>query len=73
MYFFWVPVVAIVGGITYAVLTKYFESRVRIAEAAGIAAAVVAEHTEMNRQVLVQLELLDGKLATVERTLTDIH
>ena len=61
------------GGIIYSVLAKYSESRVRIAEAAGIAAAVIAEHTEMNRQILTRLEVLDGKLSAVERTLTDIH
>ncbi|TFC93251.1 hypothetical protein [Cryobacterium sp. TMT3-29-2] len=61
------------GGIIYSVLAKYSESRVRIAEAAGIAAAFIAEHTEMNRQILTRLEVLDGKLSAVERTLTDIH
>jgi len=73
MSFYWIPIVAIVGGIIYSALAKYFDSRVRIAEATGIASAVVAEHTEMNRRILARLEVLDGKLSTVESTLTDIR
>lgn len=68
-----IPVVAIIGGVTFLTLATYWKYRHRTAEAASpeLRKALDA-NTEASRAVLAKLDALDQRLAAVEKTLTDI-
>lgn len=69
-----VAVVVIVGGIIYVILARYFKTKREIAQLNGssVASKILEENTEMNSKVLQKLDALESRLATVEKTLTDI-
>jgi hypothetical protein len=68
-----IPVVAIIGGATFLTLSTYWKYRQRTSEAAGPELRrTLDENTEATRAVLAKLDSLDQRLATVEKTLTDI-
>lgn len=74
---FWlgaVAVVAIVAGVITSAITKGNETRRYVADAQnGGAYKQLAEETaELNRRLLERLDALDGRLASVERTLSEI-
>jgi hypothetical protein len=75
MDFYWlIPVVAIAGGITYAILNSYWKSGARgnaTAADPGLAAAL-AENAAVNKALLEKLGSIDARLGAVEKTLTDI-
>ena len=75
MDFYWlIPVVAIAGGITYAILNSYWKSGSHRGAASadpGLAAALV-ENAAVNKALLEKLNSIDSRLSTVEKTLTDI-
>lgn len=68
-----IPVVAIIGGLTWLTLSAYWKYRQRTSEVASpeLRKALDA-NTEASRAVLAKLDALDQRLATVEKTLTDI-
>ena len=75
MDFYWlIPVVAIAGGITYAILNSYWKSGPRgsaMVADPGLAAAL-AENAAVNKALLEKLNSIDARLGAVEKTLTDI-
>lgn len=75
MDFYWlIPVVAIAGGITYAILKSYWNSAAHGNAAvtdSGLAAAL-AENAAVNKAILEKLGSIDARLGAVEKTLTDI-
>jgi hypothetical protein len=75
MDFYWlIPVVAIGGGITYAILNAYWKSGAfsNAATADPGLAAALAENAAVNKALLEKLDSIDARLGTVEKTLTDI-
>lgn len=68
-----VPVVAVIGGLTWLTLSAYWKYRLRASEGGGpnLRGALDA-NTEATRAVLAKLETLDQRLTAVEKTLTDI-
>jgi hypothetical protein len=69
-----VPVVAVAGGLTYAILASYWKSKERFAKASGtddLRGALDAS-TAASKAVLDRLDAIDARLRTVEKTLTDI-
>jgi hypothetical protein len=74
---FWlgaVAVVAIIGGVITNVVTTSNKTRRYIADAAngGPYKKFAEESADVNRRLLARLDALDGRLASVEKTLTDI-
>jgi hypothetical protein len=75
MDFYWlIPVVAIAGGITYAILNSYWKSGARgnatVADPGLVGA--LAENAAVNKALLEKLGSIDARLGAVEKTLTDI-
>lgn len=74
---FWIGAVAVVaiiaGAVNHAVTTTNKTKRY-VADAAngGPYKQLAEESAAVQRQVLARLDALDGRLATVEKTLTDI-
>ncbi len=68
-----IPTVAIIGGLRGLTLSAYWKYRRRTSEVASpeLRKALDA-NTEASRTVLAKLDALDQRLATVEKTLTDI-
>ena len=69
-----IPVIAIVGGIRYAILKSSLEER-RIAGEArrhAVWPARIAENAAVNKALLEKLDSIDARLGAVEKTLTDI-
>ncbi|HEY0258282.1 MAG TPA: hypothetical protein VGC18_00390 [Lacisediminihabitans sp.] len=66
-----IPVVAIAGGITYAILNSYWKSKRYSGPSAELAGALEAS-TAANRAVAERLENIEARLGVVEKTLTDI-
>jgi len=68
-----IPVVAIVGWVIFLTLATYWKYRHRTSEVASPELRKTLDaNTETNRAVLAKLDALDQRLATVEKTLTDI-
>jgi hypothetical protein len=67
-----IPVVAIAGGITYAIFNAYFKSKSRIAAAAPDLQAALEANTAASNAILERLNSIESRLGTVEKTLTDI-
>jgi len=68
-----IPVVAIIGWVTFLILATYWKYRHRTSEAASPELRRTLDaNTEATRAVLAKLDALDQRLATVEKTLTDI-
>jgi hypothetical protein len=68
-----IPVVAIIGGSTFLTLATYWKYRHRTSEVASPELRRTLDaNTEASRAVLAKLDALDQRLATVEKTLTDI-
>lgn len=69
-----VPVVAIAGGITYSIMKAKYRAQERTAELSGSSdlKSVVEQNTAVNKQLLEKLDSLEGRLASVEKTLNDI-
>ncbi|HEY8911815.1 hypothetical protein [Lacisediminihabitans sp.] len=68
-----IPVVAIIGGSTFLTLATYWKYRQRTSQVASPELRRTLDaNTEASRAVLAKLDALDQRLATVEKTLTDI-
>jgi hypothetical protein len=68
-----IPVVAIIGGATFLTLSTYWKYRHRTSEGVNPELRRTLDaNTEATRAVLAKLDALDQRLATVEKTLTDI-
>jgi len=68
-----IPVAAIIGAATFLTLATYWKYRHRTSEAASPELRRTLDaNTEATRAVLAKLDALDQRLATVEKTLTDI-
>jgi hypothetical protein len=65
-----IPTVAIAGGITYAILSKYWKSRAGAAHPA--VQKTLDENLATNQAVLARLDSIETRLGAVEKTLTDI-
>lgn len=75
MDFYWlIPVVAIAGGITYAILNSYWKSGTRgnVAAADPGLSIALSENAAVNKAILEKLGSIDARLGAVEKTLTDI-
>lgn len=67
------PVVAIIGWVTFLILATYWKYRQRTSEfASPELRRTLDANTEASRAVLAKLDALDQRLASVEKTLTDI-
>ena len=67
------PVVAIIGGATFLILATYWKYQQRTSEhASPELRRTLDANTEASRAVLAKLAVLDQRLATIEKTLTDI-
>ena len=69
-----IPIVAIVGGITYAIFGQYFKSRRHAVSAEGSPALreALAASTASNAALLEKLTALDTRLGAIERTLNEV-
>ena len=69
-----IPIVAIIGGITYAIFNQYFKTRRHVAEAEGSPAlrAALAKSNETNAALLEKLTAVDSRLGAIERTLSEV-
>ena len=71
-----VPLVAIIGGITVALFAMYFKYKKDMAmppASSAVATQVVEDTGQINRQVLARLDLLDERLAALERLLRSLQ
>ncbi|TFD27558.1 hypothetical protein [Cryobacterium cryoconiti] len=73
-WFAWIAIVGIIAGVTSSIVAAVLRSREKQAEFAGAADlhGLVEQGTASNQAVLDRLDLLDIRLAAIERTLTDI-
>ncbi|WP_104139840.1 MULTISPECIES: hypothetical protein [unclassified Cryobacterium] len=71
---FLVPIVAIIGGITYSIFNQYFKTRRHVAEAEGSPALreALARSNEINAALLEKLTAMDSRLGAIERTLSEV-
>ena len=69
-----VPIIAIIGGITYGIFSMYFKSRRQAAGSAGSTALTqaLAESNATNAALLEKLTSLDARLVAIERTLSEV-
>ncbi|SDN77302.1 hypothetical protein SAMN05216368_107129 [Cryobacterium flavum] len=69
-----VPIVAIIGGITYAIFNLYFKSCRQAAGSEGSTALThaLAESNATNAALLEKLTSLDTRLVAIERTLSEV-
>jgi hypothetical protein len=69
-----IPVVAIAGGITFAIFNQYFKTRRRIAETEGSPElkAALTKSNELNTKLLEGLTAVDARLGAIERTLNEV-
>jgi len=70
-----IPIVAIVGGVVYSILSDRNRTKRKIAEAATPSDEYVKllhGTADTNRQLLEQLARIETRIATIEKTLTDI-
>ncbi|MDJ0376579.1 hypothetical protein [Cryobacterium sp. PH31-L1] len=69
-----VPIVAIIGGITYAIFKLHFRSRRQAAGSEGSAALTraLAESAATNAALLEKLTAMDARLVAIERTLSEV-
>lgn len=65
-----IPAIALVGGLTYIILSKYWKTRAQLANPAVQQA--LEENVVTNRAVLAKLDSIESRLGAVEKTLTDI-
>ena len=66
-----IPIVAVGGGITYAILNRYGKSKERVGNPTMPKA--LEENTAVNKAMLEKLHSIDTRLSAVEKTLTDIQ
>lgn len=77
MEYFWpylIPIVAIIGGITYAILAQYWKRKTEFttnATSPNLLAALEA-NTQASSAIIARLDVIDSRLGAVEKTLTDI-
>ena len=69
-----IPIVAIIGGITYAIFDQYFKTRRRLAESEGSPALTeaLAASNQVNAALLEKLTAMDARLGAIERTLSEV-
>lgn len=71
-----VPLVAIIGGITLALFAMYFKYKKDMTmspSSSAVATQVVEDTGQINKQVLARLDLLDERLAALERLLRSLQ
>lgn len=73
-YYWLIPVIAVAGGLTYAILQAYWKHNAQSTATAAdpSIAAALSENAEVNRAILGRLDAIDARLGAVEKTLTDI-
>jgi len=67
--YYLIPVVAIVGGITYAILSQYWKRR---SNTDPRLESALEESVTANREVLARLDSIETRLGAIEKTLNDI-
>ncbi|WP_105034391.1 hypothetical protein [Cryobacterium aureum] len=67
-----VPIVAIIGGITYAIFKQYLRSRGHDYEGSPAVREALARSNETNAALLSKLTAMDTRLAAIERTLSEV-
>ncbi|QDZ14064.1 hypothetical protein [Humibacter ginsenosidimutans] len=69
-----VPLAGVIGWSIYMIQRSKYRAQERNAELAGSSDLrdVVAQNSEVSRQLLAKLESMDQRLAAVEKTLNDI-
>lgn len=69
-----IPVVAIAGGITFAIFNQYFKTKRKIAETEGSPALreALERSNETNSAVLAKLNSLDARVSVIEKTLSEV-
>lgn len=70
----WIVIVAIVAGVTLEIVRASLRSHEKRAELAGAAElrGLVEDSTASNRTVIEKLGAVEARLASMEKTLTDI-
>lgn len=73
-WFAWIAIVAIICGVTAEIVKASLRSREKQAESSGAAElrGILQESTATNRLVIEKVDGLAARLATMEKTLTDI-
>ena len=73
-WFAWIVIVGIIAGVTSSIVAAVLRSREKQAEFAGATElrGLVEQGAASNQAVLDRLAQLDIRLASIERTLTDI-
>lgn len=69
-----IPIVAIGGGITYAIFREYWKRKAEFSTGTTspeLLAALEA-NTEASKAIVARLDTIDSRLGSVEKTLTDI-
>lgn len=69
-----VPLIAIAGGISYAIVSATEKSKVKIAEISASRSAIqaVEDSVALNKAVLAKLDALDARLSKIEEVLVNI-
>ena len=67
------PLVATAGAVIYAILSAYWKTKARSAEASDDSALrrAIEANTAANEAVLTRLQALDQRVASVEKILTE--
>jgi hypothetical protein len=73
-YAYLIPIVAIIGGITYAIFDQYFKTRRRLAEsdASPALTEALAASNQVNAALLEKITAMDARLGAIERTLSEV-
>lgn len=73
-WFAWIPIVAIIGWALISMVESQNRTKLKLAKAANNPELAVAlkDNAEVNRQLLQKMSELENRLATIEKTLTDI-
>ncbi|TFC28891.1 hypothetical protein E3O25_06805 [Cryobacterium sp. TMT1-3] len=69
-----IPIIAIIGGITYGIFSMYFKSRRQVAASDGSPALreALATSNATNVALLEKLTAMDARLVAIERTLSEV-
>ena len=73
-WFAWIAIAGIVSYAAYEIVSAVLKSKAEATEVGGAAELrkIVEDNSAMNRELLGKLSSLDSRLASVEKTFTDI-
>lgn len=71
---YFIPIVAIAGGITFVIFSQYFSMKRDVAQAGNSPEliAALAESHDVNTKLLARLDSIDARLGAIERTLHEV-